>query len=223
MRIPQTITIGRALASAARCTHRGGTTPKKRREAVVLIEADSLVAPAFSYRVYEIRNIENDWLDLGCCKLKSAVLANASPALARVAVIACTLGPALETAVSGLTAAKRYSRAFALDEVGNDVLFYTNRYASLAVRAEIARLDESTRYFISPGGREIGLDQQRVLLDMAGGGGLGITVSEGCMLWPVKSHTMVIGIGKSDAGSQHTFRKRCATCSSHHVCRYCST
>lgn len=219
MRIPATITIERALASAARCTHRGGASLKNRRNALAMIETESLASPNFSYKIYGIQAIADDCLDFGGAHtLKSSLLANASPALARVAVAVSTLGPALEHAVSHLTSQKKYSLAFALDEVGNDLLFYTNRYATLVIRAEISQLGEHTRYFLSPGGPEIGLQQQKSVLHLAGGDPLGITVSEGCVLWPMKSRTMVIGIG--EAGSEHPFGRRCATCSSRDKCRY---
>lgn len=218
MRLPATIDLERALAAAALRSHRRGSSAPNRREALAVIQTHSLASPAFCYRVYEIHGREGDRLDLGPHRLRAASLADAAPPLTRVAAVVCTLGPELEGAVSDLTSDRRYTRAMALDEVGNDLLFYVARYAALAIRAQVARHGEGVRCFISPGGAQIGLDQQPMVLRMAGGDDLGITVSGGSMLWPVKSRTMVIGIGPG--ASHHSVRKRCADCSSRHTCRY---
>jgi len=212
------IDIARALAAAARKPRAAGAKPKARSEAVAMVEEETLAAPAFTYRTLPVREVRGELLDFGDLALRAPGLAAFSSQLTGVTAVACTLGPALEARISALCAGRKLSLALALDEVGNDLLFYTARHATLLIRGETRRRGLSAGITLSPGCRDLPLDQQATVIAMAGGERLGITVTEKGMLFPVKSRTLVVGIGSGLTAPP--LRRRCDTCSSRDKCSY---
>ena len=113
------IDISAALAQAAKRPHAGGGEPRARREALAMLEAETLVAPAYSYRTVPVRQVHGEELDLGDFVLRAQGLQAVSSKLTGVAAIVCTLGPSLEERVSSLCASRKLSLALALDDLGN--------------------------------------------------------------------------------------------------------
>jgi hypothetical protein len=218
MTIIADIDISRALAAAAKRPRVAGVPPKARWEALAMIEEEALVAPTCSYGNRRVRDVRGAWLDFGEATLHAPGLSAVSEKLSGVTAIACTLGPALEARVSTLCAGRRLSLALALDEVGNELLMYIARLVALKIRGEARQHGLSVGETLTPGGRGLALDQQEAVLSMAGGERIGITVTEQGMLFPVKSRSMVVAIGKGL--SAQPLRKRCEKCSSREQCRY---
>jgi hypothetical protein len=108
--------------------------------------------------------------------------------------------------------------ALALDALGNELLIYTARFAALKMRSEARRLGYSTGDMLTPGGRGLALDQQARVIGLAGGEQIGITVTQQGMLSPVKSRSMLVGVGLGLAAKP--MRRRCETCSSRERCSY---
>ena len=212
------IDIARALAAAAKKPRAAGAKPEARSAAVAMIAEEALAAPAFSYRTLPVREVRGDLLDFGDAALRTPGLAAISAQLSGVTAVACTIGQALEARVSALCAGRRLSLALALDEVGNELLFYTVRHVTLLLRGETRRRGFSSGATLSPGCRDLAIDQQGSVVAMAGGDRLGITVTEQGMLFPVKSRTLVVGIGTGLTAPP--MRRSCDTCSSRETCRY---
>jgi hypothetical protein len=212
------IDIARALAAAAKKPRAAGAKPKARGEAVAMIEKEMLAAPAFTYRTLPVREVHGELLDFGDALLRAPGLEPFSSQLTAVTAVVCTLGPALEARISALCAGRKLSLALALDEVGNELLFYTVRHVTLLIRGETRRRGLSAGATFSPGCRDLPLDQQAGVIAMAGGERLGITVTEKGMLFPVKSRSLVVGIGMGL--SAPPLHRRCDTCSSRDTCRY---
>lgn len=213
------IDISRALAATAkRSCAAGSAFPGMRREAVRMITGEGLAAPVFCYRTVPVRDITGDMFDLGHISLHVPGLAEISSKLSAVASIVCTLGAALESRVSELCAERKMSLALALDEIGNGVLMYTARCATLAIKREAHWQNLSSGDTLTPGGSGLHLEQQSAVVQMAGGGNMGVSVTSQGMLSPVKSRSMIVGIGQGL--SAQPLHKRCETCSSREQCIY---
>jgi hypothetical protein len=145
-------------------------------------------------------------------------LGELSSNVSAVAGIACTLGTALETRVSELCRQRSMSLAFALDAVGNELLMYTARCATLAIRREARLLGLSAGDALTPGGSGFSLGQQLAVLDLAEGVQLGIRLRGQGMLYPVKTRTLVVGVGVGLTAKP--LCRRCEGCESREACRY---
>ena len=212
------IELSLALAAAAKRCAAAGPLQASRQLALGMIAQEGLARPVFCYRAAKLQGVRGDLLELGQTELSAPGMAATSSRLSAVTALVCTLGPALEARVSGLCAKRSISLALALDELGNAMLMYTARRAVLAVRKECRSQGLTTGDTLTPGGSGLPLAQQGAVLQLAGGDRLGVSVTEQGMLWPVKSRSLIVGMG---AGlSPQPSRKRCQQCSSGGHCRY---
>lgn len=207
-----------ALAASARRPLSAGLAPKVRHEAIATVKGEGLAMPSYSYRITKLRDASGGVLDFGHTSICAPGLAEVSTRLIAIAAVVCTLGPALEARVSQLCAGRRLSLALALDRLGNELLMYTARQIMLMVRAEARRQGLSVGDAISPGGRGLLLDQQGTVVALTDGAQLGVSVSDQGMLLPVKSRSMVIGVGPGLTAKP--LRRRCEDCSSRGTCGY---
>lgn len=212
------IDIALALAASARRPSPAGTAPRVRQEAIAMVKEEGLAAPVYSYRIATVRNACGEMLDFGPVSICAPGLADVSSRLTAVTAIVCTLGPAIEERVSQLCAGRRLSLALALDRLGNELLMYTARQVMLMVRAEARKQGLSIGDAISPGGRGLLLDQQGTVVALTDGAQLGVRVTDQGMLYPVKSRSMVIGVGPGLTAKP--LRRRCEGCSSRETCSY---
>lgn len=212
------IDIPAALVAAAKRPLTAGTAQKSRSAALEMIGQESLARPAFSYCSATLQNVCDDVLDFGGSALRVPGLRDVSTGLTAVTAVVCTLGAAFEARVSALCTERKLSLALVLDELGNELLMYTVRQALLQIRLEARRQSLSSGSSLSPGCSGFSLDQQAVVVALAGGERQGISVTSQGMLLPVKSRSMIIPVG---AGlSPQPLHKRCETCSSRKKCRY---
>ena len=220
MAVVADLDLSRALAAAMKRPRATDAALKARQESLSLIAAESLIAPKCSYRTIAVRKTcePSAELVLGDATLQTTGFAAISSQLTGVSAVACTLGPALEQRISALCAERRLSLALALDDLGNELLIYAVRLAVLKIRGEARRLGCSTGNTLTPGGRGLSLDQQAKVIDLAGGGQIGVTVTHQGMLFPVKSRSMLVSVGQGLAAQP--LRRRCDTCSSRERCRY---
>ena len=189
------IDLSCALATLAKKSPAVGTAFKTRCKALDMVAEEVLAVPIATYTYIPVQGVREEMLDFGQFTLQAPELVAISSKLASVVAVVCTLGPAFEARISSLFKERKYSLALALDELGNELLFYTARLASLQIRKETRRQGLSAGNFLSPGDEGFSLDQQAMVVSMAGGENCGVSVMKLGMLSPVKSLSMVEGIG----------------------------
>ncbi len=215
--VPCDIDISAALAALATRPELPVGQQKVRREARSLLAEEELVEPVYSYQIVPVRKISGELLSLEHGRLRAPGLADLAFGLVSIAAVVCSLGSALEERVSVLFAARKYSLAVALDAIGTELLYHTDSQVATTVRAEAQCQGLTTSIEMNPGSSGLPLDQQPLVVALAGEGLHGITVNEQGMLFPVKSLSMVIGLG-TNFPSQGAVR-RCDSCSSRTRCR----
>lgn len=211
------------LTAALRDLKEPGNRPsaqrKVRAEALSLVQEEELVALVYGYRIVPLRNTFDEVLNLEQGRLRAPGMVDFACGVSSIAAAVCSLGQALEDRVSSLLSRRRFSLALALDEVGSALLFSAARHVTLMVGAEVERQGLSTGVELSPGDAGFPLDQQAMVVALSGGERVGVGVNAQGMLFPVKSLSMVIGIGDRNQLHQHAPR-RCDNCSSRQVCRF---
>lgn len=176
---------GRATALRARL----------RGDALELARAEKLVEAAYSYRIVPLEAPATPFLCAGGEVLQAPQLLPEKGKLTALGCAACTVGPLIEARVRALFAEKRASLALALDELGNALLFEVSR------RAQDSMLTDAVRQGLTFGGElragdpGLALDAQGAVLRLAQADGIGILLGRGQAMHPLKSVSMVIGIG----------------------------
>jgi hypothetical protein len=186
-----------------------------RAQALAMVRDDSLAHAAYSYRIVPLQALVGPLLRAGGESLEAPWLLPASGQLTALACAACTLGPALERRVSELFAQRRASLAMALDELGNELLFDISRRAQDRMQAEVSRRALTMSGELRAGDPGLALDAQGAVLRLACAESIGISLGESLLMHPLKSISMVLGVGVDLPAATWS---RCDTCNSRDRC-----
>ncbi len=186
-----------------------------RAQALAMARDDSLVQAAYSYRIVPLAGAPAPVLRAGGEALEAPWLLPARGELTALACGACTLGPGLERRVSELFAQHRASLAVALDELGNELLFEVGRRAQDRMQADAGRRALTMSGELRAGDPGLALDAQGAVLRLAGAERIGISLGDSLLMRPLKSTSMVLGVG---IGLPASAWSRCDACNSRAKC-----
>lgn len=141
---------------------------RARHEARLLLRREALVWPAFTYRI--------------------------SPDAA-MAAGACTIGAALEARVGELFRSGERLLALELDAIGNERLFCLAKRALSIIARDAKRRGQQAGDERFPGDDGMTVEEQVQALEFARAGSIGIAITAGGMLSPVKSMSFVVPLG----------------------------
>jgi hypothetical protein len=187
-----------------------------RRDALDLIESEDLIAAAYCYRIVPLDETPTTCLRAGGEALDAMRLLPASGRLTAVAAAVCTLGPALEARISALFAERQHSTALALDGLANALLSALSRRLQDRIVVEARRHGLTAAGELRPGDPGMSLRTQPAVLRLVGAGLIGVSVTSGQLLHPLKSLSMVLGIGIDLPPARWS---RCDDCPSASKCR----
>jgi hypothetical protein len=186
-----------------------------RREALALLEEESLARPAIAWRVWPVRSAQGAQFDLGEYSLEIPAFAGYSGGIASLAAVACSLGPGLERRAASLFRARRRLLALELDALGTERLFALADHLVARVRSDARRAGLRAGAELNPGDEGLALGAQHTVLALADAGRQGIAATAAGMLWPVKSLTFVVALGcalpefRGDRCDRCSARDRC--------------
>ena len=187
-----------------------------RRNALDLIEREDLLNAAYCYRIVPLDEPPNTCLRAGGEMLDAMRLVPESGQLTAVAAAICTLGPTLEQRITALFAERRTSLALALDGLGNELLFVLSRHLQDRIVADARKHQLSAAGELRPGDPGLSLKAQPAVLRLAGADTIGVSVTQGQLLHPLKSMSMMLGIGVDLPPARWS---RCDDCPSASKCR----
>lgn len=215
-RIVRSSDLLREVAAAPPRARRSSAGERLRQAALDLARDECLIDAAYSYFIVALDAPAAETLCAGGERLCAPWLLPASGKLTAIACGVCTLGGRIERRASELFAARRASLAMALDELGNELLFAVSRRAQDRMQAEAARRGLSMAGELRPGDPGLGLDAQAAVLRLARAETIGISLSAGGLMRPVKSCSMVLGVG---IDLPPVAWSRCDHCPTHDNCR----
>ncbi len=128
-----------------------------------------------------------------------------------------SIGPDLDGATRDWFTNGREVEAFVLGEVGNLAIGKLGDLIPEIVSQWAAERGLETSGALSPGGTGVDLTEQRVVVELAGAQRIGVELTSGSMLAPVKSISMLIGLGHGLPTWTHA--QACDLCSSRETCR----
>jgi len=138
--------------------------------------------------------------------------------VAEIAVLAVTIGPDLEEAVSASFAAGDYTFGLLLDAAGTTAVEATANAVNSLITDHASRRGLSSLFRFSPGYGDWNITDQPNILSLAGGENLNIRVTPSCMLLPRKSVTAVVGLPAARGARGEDMASECVP----DGCRTCS-
>jgi hypothetical protein len=175
-----------------------------------VIERDRLLRPVAACRVLPFSCTEEPgrWR-IGGRALPGTSLERLAGAT-DVAVVFATIGAAWSDAISAYFQCGDTLGGYLLDEIGVAVLGRWTRRIEALIRMSARRSGQRAGSPIEPGHPDLPLTVQPTLAELAECGSVGITLTSGGMLAPVKSISMLIGIGSGlPRWSQAAACRRC--------------
>jgi hypothetical protein len=193
-----------------------GQRGRYRRDAIELVERENLLNAAYCYRIVPLDEPPSHVLRAGGEALEAIRLVPESGQLTAVAVGICTLGPALEQRATALFAERRMSLALALDKLGNELLSALSRRLQDRIVIEARKHQLTAAGELRAGDPGLPLQAQASMQRLAGADAIGVSVTQGQVLHPLKSMSMVLGIGIDLPPARWS---RCDGCPSAPKCR----
>lgn len=208
----------RELATAAPAAGRASSPARARlrAQALDLLRRERLLDAAWSYRIAPLEAPAAERLHVGGETLVAPMLLPDSGVLTALACAVCTIGPALERRVRALFGERRASLAVALDELGNEALFAVSRALQDRILADVRRSGRSMAGELRAGDPGLDLSTQGAVARLSGAAAIGVLVTPGALLDPLKSTSMVFGVGTD---LPETPWSRCDSCPSRERCR----
>lgn len=179
-------------------------------------EAHLLSVPKGVWEVYCYDTMQAIILAPKILKITGEKIRNYLKECTQVAVMAVTIGQALEEAVAIHFAEGNYSHATLLDAAGTTAVEMAADSVSQAITTQYEKSGYKVLPRFSPGYGDWSLTEQPAVLRLANGGHIGMTVTESCMLEPRKSVTAIMGIKPSIQNTNTESHSNCSTCSQIH-------
>jgi hypothetical protein len=199
-----------------------GLHPSIRRllpEVLAEVEEHELLRPAIAWESRRVLEVSGSRVRLA----GGAELAQAEAVVGllggadELAMAVGSIGPALDRTTRDWFANGREVEAFVLGEIGNLAIGKLSDRIPQDVGEWAAGRGLETSGALSPGGTGVDLSEQRVVVEVASAERIGVELTSACMLVPVKSVSMLIGLGHGLPTWTHA--QACALCSSRDTCR----
>ena len=205
-------------AGAAAATSKIGV--RFRDEAIDLARREGLGKVSIAHAIVALDAPASQVLHAGGASFHAPRLLPPSGELTGLAFGVCTLGSALEHRVSALFGERRVSLAVALDSLGNQILMEATRRLQDRILADVARRSLTMAGELRAGDPGLALEAQPAVLRLAAAHRIGVTVTETLALHPLKSASVVYGVGRDLPPANWS---RCDECRWRSKCRHRAT
>ena len=194
----------------------GARAARVQAEAMELIRRERLVEASWSYQIVPLGAPPGEVLYADGEAFHAPWLVPETGELTALACAVCTLGPRLEQRVTELFASRQASLALSLDRLGNVLLLALGRLMQDRLFADTARRGLSMAGELRAGDPGLALDAQGAVLRLAQASEIGVTLTSGQVMRPVKTTSMVLGVGIDLPPARWS---RCDHCPSRPNCR----
>jgi cobalamin-dependent methionine synthase I len=177
------------------------------------VNKNNLLDAAVAYEIYPIT--DTSWLRLS---LQGNVATKVMLKAEKVAVVACTIGSRLEELVTDYFNHGEPLRGVLLDGIANAAVDSLKEKACGLIKDEALLQGCQASGPINPGMPGLPIEVQRELLELVSALEIGITLTSSGVIFPRKSVSLIIGIGRN----MKTWRTTeiCAHCNLSDVCVY---
>ena len=187
-------------------------------ELLVIVEDEHILEPAVAYEIHPINKINKKQLSLGQITLNGSIFSSALPNATELAVILCTIGPNLENKVTEYVGRGEPLRGMLLDGIGSAAVDSLSQEACKLITGIASSQGHQASSPFSPGMSGFPITEQRQLFNLTSPERIGVSLSISGVMVPLKSVSMVVGIGQGMI--VRTQAEICARCNLSRTCHY---
>lgn len=188
-----------------------------REKAEELVKLEKLVEPQVAFRIVEIEKIEGDKILVVGEWLEAPRLIPESGKLTHIAAGVSTLGWKITERCTSLFDERKASLAIALDALAGELLMDTGRKLQDRIFKQVRKMGLSIGTELHAGDNGLALEAQHQVMRLADAQKIGVAVSSGLLLTPLKSGSVIFGVGEDLPVSTWS---RCDDCKSRPKCPY---
>ena len=194
--------------------------PKGREDwAEALADARALVRPAAVWDFKPVSGILPKEIVLeGGARIGSGPVAKVFAGASELILGICSIGPGLGERVRELQQGRNMLRALLLDDLGTWAVDLVRQRLCKLMEDEAAEAGLHVSTCLSPGESSWGLEDQRVIFSLLDASGIGVTLSQSLVMYPLKSLSIAMGRGSGPMG--HEGGTNCDFCSMKNRCAY---
>jgi hypothetical protein len=204
----------------------GGTLPRLLTRPGVradweaaLADAAEIIEPAAAWDTYPIRELRHERLILTSgATLGGGPLTTVVAGASELAVGVCTAGAAISRRVTEYQHSERRLRAMFLDDLGSWAVDQVRQQLCQTIETEAVARGWQASASLSPGESAWPVTQQSVLFSLLDTQPIGVVLTESLVMSPIKSLSLVIGIGPGPLGVQGA--SNCDFCTLRERCNY---
>jgi len=188
-------------------------------ELLALVDNGNLLKPAFAYELYPVEGVLPEEIKLvGDSGFQGRLLPSLLPEVKELAVVVCTIGPALERQAKLYFDEGEQLRGVLLDGIGSAAVDSLSQEACKFIMNDAESRGYQASSPVSPGMPGFSIREQQKLLEMVPADTIGVSIKSSGTMFPRKSESMVIGIGLQMA----TWKRAevCARCNLRKTCLY---
>ena len=205
----------KAVTRTPQLTLRSPTAVKLRARALDLVREEGLGESRYALRIVPLEKEDDGHLTLEGETVFAPWLVPETGKLTALGVGLVTLGPAVENRVRQLFAEKQAALALALDQFAAELLFATGARLEVRLRMLAKRQGLSLSGELHPGDPGLALEAQQNLMRWMAPDTLDIALHHGHLLNPLKSGSVIYGIGVDLPAATWS---RCDLCPSRSKC-----
>ncbi len=188
-------------------------------ELLTRVNDSHLLEPAIAYEIHNISKVGHDWVSLeGGAVLHGSILPSVFLEAEEMVVVVCTIGPRLVEQATGYFSSGEPLRGLLLDDIGSAAITSLVAEACRLINHEASRRGLQASSSLSPGGVRFPILEQRRLFELVPAEEIGVKLTSSGLMTPLKSNSMVIGIGRQM--KTWTRAEACARCNLSKTCRY---
>ena len=184
-----------------------------------LDDARALLRPAAAWDTFAIKEFRHERLVLaGGSKIGGGPVASVVAGASELAIGVCTVGGALGDRVSELQAEGGRLQAMFLDDLGSWAVDQVRQQLCHSIEAAAEGRGWRASASLSPGESEWSVADQSAIFALLDTRPIGVTLNESLMMSPVKSLSLIVGIGPGPLGVEGA--SNCDFCTLRERCNY---
>ena len=189
------------------------------RELLATTSEEHLLEPAIAYELYAITQVSHDRLSLeNNAVLHGSLLPSVLSSAKELAVVVCTIGPALEKRATDYFSRDETLRGMLLDGIGSAAVDSLIQEVCKLVEQEASSSGYQVSSPLSPGMTDFPISEQWQMFQLVPSEEIGVSLTPSGVMVPLKSVSMVIGTGPQMP--TWTRAESCAHCSLRKTCLY---
>jgi len=184
-----------------------------------MVEDVKVFEPAACHEAFTIKNCLHERFELeGGMRIGGGPVLEVMRGAEQLVVAVCTVGAGVDERIRDYQLEKEHFRALILDEVASWAVDQLRQGLYQQLQAEMQAKSWHTSSMLSPGESAWTVDDQKVIFQLLDTSQIGVSLNESCLMLPLKSLSMIMGIGRQVMGVEGL--SNCDFCSIKEKCRY---